>query len=626
MNTKKLVFNQFFMLIAIIFNSLLAYGQIEKLVWPDPVANHVFPINSSDLTHGPLLGKPTANSMRVWIRTKKPREFSIVYDTKLPISPESISVRGNTSEEDDNTGYVDLTGLKPNTEYYYGVVMDGHLIDTRMDYEPGFHSFHTLPSSEMFKAVSNPEGLFNFCFGTGFGNNKNSDYRSGECPAYYQLLRNHKNLSFFFFNGDYIYEEERQKSRPPWELDIYRKDYKIYMDRDDQMVNYFRQVPFLQMYDDHEIGPEKGGTGEIGLKEGVWLYRDAGLKPWYEYAGWSNYDSHTRQSVIRSTASVKKGSDLLQDASGDFLQLRKEAISNIHVWTNQKNSGVYEFKEIVDSHTIRISPEFSHDEEVLYSIGTHHYFDWQITNCHFFALDTRGERTRYLPEKAHDYDQFILGETQKKWLKDKITSSDADFIFIFSTVSWMIYHTNFHMYINSDEEPKTVKGRSVKEDGFTGAVKERDELLKFFDDLEKPVIIFTGDLHNAFAIQISDNVWEFMIGPINSGNHPIATAGNPPYGGWFDSEGWPVKIKWVSGFPNELNYKEMRNKYYGVIQVNNVIKTAIPKKEGIQWVAYDEPQVIVRCHDAYNGNIIYAEGISTLDAKKDRKIIKPSVK
>ncbi|GAG24876.1 unnamed protein product, partial [marine sediment metagenome] len=57
------------------------YGQIEQLEWPDPVANHVFPFNSSDLTHGPLLGQPNSKSMRVWVRTKKPVEFSIVYDT-----------------------------------------------------------------------------------------------------------------------------------------------------------------------------------------------------------------------------------------------------------------------------------------------------------------------------------------------------------------------------------------------------------------------------------------------------------------------------------------------------------------------------------------------------------------
>ena len=139
--------------------------------------------------------------------------------------------------------------------------------------------------------------------------------------------------------------------------------------------------------------------------------------------------------------------------------------------------------------------------------------------------------------------------------------------------------------------------------------------MDFFDQLDKPVIILTGDLHNAFAVQISDNVWEFMLGPINSANHPISTAGNPPYGGWFDSEGRKVKIKWVAGFPNEVSFTRLRNKYYGLIQVNNALKSARQNEPGLHWVAYDEPQVVVRIHDGYTGQLVYAEGISTIDAR-----------
>jgi hypothetical protein len=175
-------------------------------------------------------------------------------------------------------------------------------------------------------------------------------------------------------------------------------------------------------------------------------------------------------------------------------------------------------------------------------------------------------------------------------------------------------------------EPKLINGRSVKEDGFTGALKERDELLNFFDSLEKPVLLLTGDLHNAYILQISDNVWECMIGPLNSGNHNLASAGNPPMGGWFDSEGWPVKIKWVSSFPNKLSFLHLRNNYYGVISINNIIKSAKGEKAGYHFIAYDEPQVIVQVYDAYTGKLVYAEGISTLDSKSEKNIIKPSVK
>lgn len=165
-------------------------------------------------------------------------------------------------------------------------------------------------------------------------------------------------------------------------------------------------------------------------------------------------------------------------------------------------------------------PAFSAEEECTYSIGTHHYYDWKTGNCHFFALDARGENNRYFPQRALDPKRTILGEAQLKWLMEGVRRTDADFVFIVSPVSWVIYHTNFHVR----KTPPKPGERSPKEDGFTGAVVEREKLLKLFESLNKQVIIFTGDLHNSYAIEIAPNVWEFMVGPLNSAAHPLSTA------------------------------------------------------------------------------------------------------
>jgi len=46
------------------------------------------------------------------------------------------------------------------------------------------------------------------------------------------------------------------------------------------------------------------------------------------------------------------------------------------------------------------------DGDIPYSIGTHHYYDRLTGNCHFFFLDTRGERSKFKGEKhAHDKDR-----------------------------------------------------------------------------------------------------------------------------------------------------------------------------------------------------------------------------
>jgi hypothetical protein len=121
-------------------------------------------------------------------------------------------------------------------------------------------------------------------------------------------------------------------------------------------------------------------------------------------------------------------------------------------------------------------------------------------------------------------------------------------------------------------------------------------------------------------VQVTDNVWEFMIGPINSAGHPLGTLGLPPLGGLFDSEGRTVKIKWLAGFPDNVHYSRLRNTYYGVVNVNNVMRASKPEGTGYQFVPYDEPQVVVQFYDGYTGRLQYAEGISTLDAKPNPEV------
>jgi hypothetical protein len=119
----------------------------------------------------------------------------------------------------------------------------------------------------------------------------------------------------------------------------------------------------------------------------------------------------------------------------------------------------------------------------------------------------------------------------------------------------------------------------------------------------------------AATVQVTDNVWEFMAGPVNSSGHPAGTAGGTPFGGWFDSEGRRVRIKWMAGHPDDVHYSRLNATIYAIVQVNNCFKGPRPKGTGVRWVAYDAPQVVVQFYDGYTGKLLYAEGISTTDAK-----------
>lgn len=257
-----------------------------------------------------------------------------------------------------------------------------------------------------------------------------------------------------------------------------------------------------------------------------------------------------------------------------------------------KNAGVYGLVEVVDAHRLRVRPAFMHDATVRYSIGTHHYHDWRQGNCHFLALDTRGERSRFSPRNRGAADSFILGPAQEKWLLDTVRSTPADFILLISPDPWTVYHTAAHV------STKPGADRDDKGDGFPSFLHQRERLIAALEAVGKPVLIFSGDVHHAASIRIGGSVWEFLCGPLASTGHPLATLGNPPTGGSWGSMGRAVDVRWLSGFPNDLPYQRIRNAFSGVVQVNNVATVGRPDGPGLRLAAFARPTVTIRWHDA----------------------------
>ena len=109
-----------------------------------------------NITHGPMLGHVTSESISIWARTSKPGQFHVRYG-RMPEQLDQVSEPATTTADRDNTGWIRLKGLSPNTRYYYRPV-------TSSDSGPA-GSFLTLPSSESYRdAATNPRGLFNFRF------------------------------------------------------------------------------------------------------------------------------------------------------------------------------------------------------------------------------------------------------------------------------------------------------------------------------------------------------------------------------------------------------------------------------------------------------------------------------
>ena len=91
------------------------------------------------LTHGPMLGHVTSDSVRVWARTSDPGSFVVRYGTD--VKEMAGEVTGETFLSRDNTGDVTLEGLSADTRYHYQVWVN--------DRPHGqLASFRTLPSTE----------------------------------------------------------------------------------------------------------------------------------------------------------------------------------------------------------------------------------------------------------------------------------------------------------------------------------------------------------------------------------------------------------------------------------------------------------------------------------------------
>ena len=323
--------------------------------------------------------------------------------------------------------------------------------------------------------------------------------------------------------------------------------------------------------------------------------------------GWSNPIGH-KEKIHFGQAKLTADSEILVDQDADFTKLNMEERGTLMVhWgeatdaifdrnLDQKggdpNAGVYGVVEVVDEHRLRITPTPKHSSSVSYSLGQFSHFSMRIANAEFLFLDTRSHRQLHDRRRPFAPSVSMLGTAQKKWLKQKMANSDADFFFVVSSVNVMIPH------VNPRREPN-------KDEAWTATAAERNELIDFWDALDKPVFVLTGDLHNSMAIKITDRVWEFASGPHNSGNHAAWAESERPDTGLYKSQGKQAFIRWSTHFQNDS--KPRRQPVYTVVQVNNVMNNPIDDRD--RWVAYAHPQVVFQFYNGLTGDLLYAESI-----------------
>ena len=582
------------------------------------------------LTHGPMLGNPTARSMSVWCRTSDPGKFLVKYGLEAT-NLNQASEPATTRIGHDNTGIALLKNLKSDTRYHYQVWVNG-----RPHGLPGV--FCTLPRADDTRHEKyNPKGLFNFRFQIGSCANQNPLHGGGHRTTTYEFLNRDwaKKVHFHIMNGDWSYEELREYPPEAWRLTQGIKNYpmsvqvmptivgcwenyKLYLSRGAALSKWHRNVPSFFTFDDHELVNDIWGSSEAGKRHRRTVFRDIGTHAWYDYLGWANPMVHNTP-IHYGRGGMKAGSDLLVDKNVDFTKLPLKEMTNLHVhWgtpeagandirydndAGNKNSYVYDIKSVVDKHTLKLHmPAKVDDMELSYSIGRRSYSKFRASNCEFFLLDTRGDRDMHDIRQRDKPGVSMIGKPQREWLLKSMRESDADFFFVVSTVPFMIPHSGAGGFEFDAEN---------KEEAWTGFFDERELLIREWEKLGKKVFVMTGDLHNSFAIKVTDNVWEFCCGPHNSVNHvPKLDESDRPATGKWTFGPRECDIRWSSYILPDLPRLERLYPYFCVVQINNVFN--MPKKLGgkDRWVAYPHPQVVFQYYNGRTGELAYAEAIS----------------
>ncbi|MDG2385765.1 MAG: alkaline phosphatase D family protein [Pirellulaceae bacterium] len=589
------------------------------------------PCLAQEITHGPILGRPASDSMSIWARTSKPASLQVRYGTSSD-ELDQISKRQPTKIEDDCTGVVTLKNLAPNTDYFYEIFAPDHDSSQR-------GSFRTFPDAKKrIDPQHNPKGLFNFSFEFACGNNQQPESGAGpSLPTYDTLNRQVKDkVDFAILNGDWLYEEQRDYPVNQWKTQTQQsplpkiveqapsitgvwQNYKQYLDRAPNLAEWHRHVPSFFTYDDHEALNDIYGTGTAGFRDRRAVFRDIAVRAWFDYLAWSNPLRH-KQPAYFGSATLTKDQDVLYDGAAKFQEMPLNQLANLHVhWGGQlagvldpepdsssadPNHGVYEIVEVIDQHRLRIQPAAVATGKSSYSIGRRTYGQFRIANCDFFFLDTRSHRDLHDVTRPNRPDVSMLGRQQMDWLIRAMGQSDADFQFVISSVNFMVPHVGAG---GGDD----LNLATAKDDAWTVFLHDREKLINFWDQLDAPVFVLTGDLHNSFAIKITDNVWEFASGPHNSVNHrPIEDEGGRPANGEFQYGPRKCDIRWSSYVLSDIPRKHRLFPHYCIVQVKNVFNNP-PQQDGTRWVAFPRPFVIFQYFDGKTGALKYSETIHT---------------
>ncbi|MBL0913713.1 MAG: alkaline phosphatase D family protein [Bacteroidia bacterium] len=220
--------------------------------------------------HGVASGDPLGDRVIIWTRVTPDSGFagaaSVEWRMALDTGMTQIVQSGTHTTHDsvDYTVKVDVTGLSPNTYYYY---------------EFTYNQKHSIRGRTRTTPVSMQDSLR-------FAVVSCSNYEAGFFNVYH-VITERNDVDALIHLGDYIYEYEHNgyafnsTANRVWEpsseiitLADYRTRYSCYK-LDDDLIRLHQQYPFIMVWDDHESANDSwmNGAENHDASEGPWIDR-----------------------------------------------------------------------------------------------------------------------------------------------------------------------------------------------------------------------------------------------------------------------------------------------------------------------------------------------------------------
>ncbi len=249
----------FLILITFIAVGITLSAQVERVLVLNPLLKPFY--------HGVASGDPLSNKVIIWTRLTPDTGFvgpanvdwRVALDTGMTTIVQSGTYATNIAR--DYTVKVDVTGLQPDTWYYYEFTHNGlNSIRGRTKTAPT-----GMKDSLRFAVVS--------C----------ADYQEGYFNAY-KVIKERNDIDAVIHLGDYMYEYGEDAGAPggrthePTNEIIDLFDYRTRLSQyhlDEDLMRLHQQYPFIMVWDDHESANNswKDGADNHDVGEGNWVDR-----------------------------------------------------------------------------------------------------------------------------------------------------------------------------------------------------------------------------------------------------------------------------------------------------------------------------------------------------------------